>query len=77
VLADFIAECFNEREDGKVTKAKAYQLYEEWAQNSGIKHLMTKRSLGNALAERGWSEVRLSHGNQSAWVGWAEKPDID
>ena len=76
-LSDFIPECFTEDPDGYVSKADAFTRYQAWANANGLKHPISKRSLGNALVNHGWNETRVGKNRVDVWVGYKITIDLD
>ena len=75
LLVEFITECFEKDADGYCTKAETFTAYQQWASQSGVTRMetMSKRSLGNALITRGWSEGKGTRENCHVWYGWRLK----
>lgn len=76
-LSEFIRETFQQDDTKHTTKADAFRAYKAWADESGLRHPMSKRALGVQLVHRGWQEAVVGHGNQGVWLGWRLKPSID
>lgn len=77
-LAGF-AELFRPAEGGWITKARAFEMYCQWAQEEGIAQArrLTKRGLSFRLMERGWSEGKVGHGKHHAWLDVEEVENAD
>ena len=70
-LAEFIAESFEKKPNGVVTKSEAFTAYVEWAGSQGQTRTMTKRSLAGQLVLRGWSELVGTNKHAGCWTGFA------
>lgn len=68
VLGDFIGDKCAVNENVSATAAVLYQAYLSWAHDSGEKP-MTKKSFGQALAERGYTPKKK--GDERLWLGIA------
>lgn len=73
-LRDFLEETVVEDPNGTVTKEELFRAYQAFAQDSGIRHPMQKRSLGNALGHRGWTDSYSNRLKQRVWTGYRIKP---
>lgn len=65
-LGDFIEECCAVEMCARVGKSDLYAAYEAWCRQSG-EYAMSKKKLGQRLAERGFEEERTKQ--QREWIG--------
>lgn len=73
-LRDFLDDAVIEDPNGTVSKAELFKEYKRFAEDSGIRHPMQKRSLSNALGLRGWTDSYSNRLKQKVWTGYRIKP---
>ena len=61
MLADFIVECCLTDRDHSVSAGELYPVYIKWAERNG-ERLMSRKALGQRLAERGFTKRRTNTG---------------
>jgi putative DNA primase/helicase len=72
VLDDFLKECCDEGPDCEILSKDLYELYKNWAKESG-EDVWSKKLLGRRLADRGFVSGRTSTTNMAKWGGLSQK----
>jgi P4 family phage/plasmid primase-like protien len=67
-LGEFITECIGTQPGNVVPHSILYNRYDNWAQESGIRHPLTKRGLAKTLREKGWRQTSTME-TRTAWEG--------
>lgn len=68
MLGAFLDECVIDHAEAYVMSQDLYDTYRKWATDNGERYILAKRSLGNQLADRGWTQGK-KQGGRMAWLG--------
>lgn len=71
IVGDFLDACLVDAADGWVDSATLYSTYQDWARDSGYRHVLTSKALGAQLKQRGYErDKRRPTSNRSGTRQW-------